>query len=158
MTVEPYVVVPLAVFKAMQKRNKEETSVPKDHESGQVSHESSKSNDMSAANVEQEDNLTAQSLAPSEHFSSEEGVGKNLTKKYQKRHLSKLLKLVEKEPELTMFSNLDELVNDAVSPTSKKYLQNEAKFYQILLESNLSKYVRNRAKIHKYFPGIWYHI
>lgn len=91
------------------------------------------------------------------HHSTPEPVGKEMVTKYRSKHMLKLLKGLEDRKEFTSFDNLEELVRNSTTNSSRE-VRNEAEFYPLLLNSSLGRLCTNRFKIEKYLKGKWFKI
>ena len=79
---------------------------------------------------------------------------------YRSNQMKKLLhhiKAVHGGSTIAEISNLDNLIENALTQ-SKKKLPNEEEFYTFLFEHRTGSYVKNCSKIDLYCPDIWYRV
>ena len=128
-SVESFAIIPVAKWRSMEKRLKQQDETP-----------------------------VAPSREPSPHPSvtdvtTEEPKKKELKLKYRKVQMKKLLQHVERlegSQEITSLENIDQLIETALG-SSRKMVPNEALFFSFLFDNNLAHFVKNRSKIALYY-------
>ena len=159
--VETFVFLPFSKYKALDNRAKMATE-----KSGGVKEPSppSPSSPIPSANPssDQEEltSKTANNLSVSQK-GAENYLGKDLTKNYRSVQLKKLLHHIKKAynaENIASLTNLDDLINAALTNKRKK-LPNEEVFFTFLFENGLGHFVKNRSKIDLYYKGDpWYQL
>ena len=142
--VETFVFLPFSKYMALDNRAKMATE-----KSGEVNKPTPPKPKIpledSPSDQEEPTGKAANNLSASEK-SAENNLGKDLTKTYRSVQLKKLLHHIKKaynSENIASLTNLDELINAALTNRRKK-LQNEELFFTFLFENGLGHFVKNR--------------
>lgn len=158
-SVELFVALPYEKWKSMDHK------LRKDHElhSGEVPnhtpvHQEDKDVIINGENLQTQHPLTEEEeMNDNKGHNVKEPLGQDLSKKYRTTQIVKLLTSYKGYKELDNIDNLENLVKSSLG-NSAKVLPNEKEFYDLVFQTNLAPYVKNRHKIRKYYKKKWYQI
>lgn len=141
MTVEPYVIIPLSVYRSIQTRLNHKSDTQQNQDDCSPSHS------QTTPQISNESTARASPPLPLE---------KDLTKHFRTQQVKKLLQRLQAAElsELLALENLSDLISDALS-SSHRPLKNEKQFYVTLFEAGASDFIKNKYKIKKYLSGLW---